>query len=135
MKKANTYLFFLAPFDVHFRKKDIKEPDVMQPDLLVACDLENNVTEKGKYMGTPALVIEILSSSTRTKDMVTKLNTYTTSGVKEYWIIDQKQETIMIYSFKDYEVDNFASYKRETAVSYLFDGLSVDVGELFQELI
>lgn len=45
---------FLAPFDVHFRKKDIKEPDVMQPDILVACDLEHNVTEKGSYMGTPS---------------------------------------------------------------------------------
>lgn len=45
---------FLAPFDVHFRKKDIKEPDVMQPDILVACDLEHNVTEKGRYMGTPS---------------------------------------------------------------------------------
>lgn len=31
---------FLAPFDVHFRKKDFKDPDVMQPDLLVICDMD-----------------------------------------------------------------------------------------------
>lgn len=48
---------FLAPFDVTLRKIEIKEPDVMQPYILVACDLENNISEKGKYMGTPALVI------------------------------------------------------------------------------
>ena len=38
---------FVAPFDVHFRKKDIKDPDVMQPDIIVLCDLENNINEKG----------------------------------------------------------------------------------------
>lgn len=127
---------FLAPFDVHFHKKDIKEPDVMQPDLLVACDLDNNVTEKGRYMGTPTLVIEILSDSTRTKDLITKLNTYATSGVEEYWIIDEKQGMITIYSFKDFEVDNYVSYKNgDIAESFIFIGLSVDVKELFQNLI
>jgi len=74
---------FLAPFDVHFNKIDFKEPDVMQPDLLVVCDLENNVTEKGRYMGTPTFIIEILSDSTRNKDMIDKLNTYRLSGVKD----------------------------------------------------
>jgi prevent-host-death family protein len=127
---------FMAPFDVHFRKKDIKEPDVMQPDILVACDLEGNVTEKGRYMGTPSLVVEILSDSTRYKDVVTKLNTYAASGVKEYWIVDQKQETILIYSFKDCEIDRFVTYKRgDTAPSFLFDGLSVDVEDLFRDLL
>ena len=35
-------------------------------------------------MGIPTLVVEILSPSTRSKDMVDKLNTYMLSGVKEY---------------------------------------------------
>lgn len=39
--------------DVHFWKKDIEVPDVMQPDLLVICDLEDNVTENDRYIGTP----------------------------------------------------------------------------------
>ncbi|HZK71642.1 MAG TPA: Uma2 family endonuclease [Clostridia bacterium] len=79
---------FLAPFDVHFRKKDIKDPDVMQPDLIVLCDLENNINEKGRYLGTPTLTLEILSPSTKSIDMVYKLNTFMTSGVSEFWIID-----------------------------------------------
>ena len=36
---------FLAPFDVHL-KKGMKTPDVVQPDVLVACDLEDKVTER-----------------------------------------------------------------------------------------
>jgi prevent-host-death family protein len=126
---------FLAPFDVHFRKKDLKEPDVMQPDLLVACDLEDNVIEKGKYMGTPALVIEILSEGARSKDMIDKLNTYRLSGVKEYWIVDQKQENIMIYGFDDYEIEKYKTYEKgELAESWVFYGLSADIRSLFQEL-
>lgn len=123
---------FLAPFDVHFRKKDIKEPDVMQPDLLVACDLEGNVNEKGKYMGTPSLVVEILSESTRSKDMIDKLNTYRLSGVKEYWVIDPKQEKIMIYEFENFEINRFQVYgKEDVAQSIVFDGLTADAKELF----
>jgi prevent-host-death family protein len=127
---------FLAPFDVHFKKKDISEPDVMQPDILVACDLENNVTKKGKYMGTPTLVIEILSASTRSKDMIDKLNTYRLSGVKEYWIIDQKQQNIMVYGFDNYEIDKYKTFEKgAVAQSLVFDGLSTDVESLFNELI
>lgn len=127
---------FMAPFDVHFKKKDLKDPDVMQPDMLVACDLENNVTEKGRYMGTPALVLEILSESTRSKDMIDKLNTYMLSNVNEYWIIDIKNEKIMVYTFKDCQIDNFIIYeKAQIANSFIFKGLSVNVEELFSDLI
>jgi prevent-host-death family protein len=127
---------FLAPFDVHFKKKDLKEPDVMQPDVLVACDLENNVTGKGKYMGTPILVIEILSDSTRNKDMIDKLNTYRLSGVKEYWIIDQKQENILVYGFDNHEIDKYKTFEKgDIAKSLVFNGLSADVENLFNGLI
>lgn len=127
---------FLAPFDVHFRKRDFKEPDVMQPDLLVACDLENNVNEKGKYMGTPTLVIEILSDSTRSKDMIDKLNTYRLSGVEEYWMVDRKQENIVIYDFADCEIDKYKIYEPgSVAQSRVFSGLTAAVDDLFKELI
>jgi Uma2 family endonuclease len=124
-----------GPFDVHFRKKDINEPDVMQPDVLIACDVEGNVNGKGKYMGTPTLVVEILSDSTRSKDMITKLDTYRLSGVKEYWVIDQKQEQILIYEFENCEIGRFQAYgKADAAQSLVFAGLSVNVKELFSEL-
>jgi prevent-host-death family protein len=132
-KKCRVYL---APFDVHFKKKDFKEPDVMQPDISVACDLENNVTEKGRYMGTPTLVIEILSASTRSKDMTDKLNTYRLSGVKEYWIVDQKQENIIVYGFTDYEIDKYKTYEKAgIAQSFSFNGLAVEINSLFNDLI
>ncbi|HZK27989.1 MAG TPA: type II toxin-antitoxin system Phd/YefM family antitoxin [Thermoclostridium sp.] len=123
---------FYAPFDVHFRKKDFKEPDVMQPDLLIACDVEDTVNEKGRYMGTPTLVVEILSPSTRSKDMVDKLNTYMISGVKEYWVVDPKKSTIMLYGFKDLKVDEFNDFKvPDILKSYYFEGLEANLAEIF----
>lgn len=131
-KKCKPYL---APFDVHFRKKDIKDPDVMQPDLIVLCDMENNINEKGRYMGTPALTLEILSSSTRSIDMVYKLNTFMTSGVKEYWIVDTDNKWITVYNFIDLKVDRMDIFKTGDVLhSQEFEGFSVDVKELFDEL-
>lgn len=126
---------FVAPFDVHFRKKDIKDPDVMQPDLIVLCDMENNINVKGRYMGTPALTLEILSSSTRSIDMVYKLNTFMMSGVVEYWIVDIKNKRITVYNFIDLQVDKMEVYKAgDKVLSAAFEGFSVDVGEIFEEL-
>lgn len=123
---------FVAPVDVHFRKKDIKVPDVMQPDLIVLCDLENNINEEGRYMGTPALTLEVLSASTRSIDMVYKLNTYMTSGVSEYWMVDLINKTITVYTFADYRIDETKVYRiDEVATSKIFEGLSVKVSELF----
>lgn len=124
---------FYAPFDVHFFKKDLKTPDVMQPDLLIACDVENTVTEKGRYMGTPTLVVEILSRSTRSKDMVDKLNTYMLSGVKEFWVIDPKNKSVLLYSFKDCEIDFHSVSKNNDIVkSYWFKDLEISLGDIFE---
>ena len=124
---------YLAPFDVHFHKKGISEPDVMQPDITVACDYKTTIDKKGRYMGVPTLVLEILSPSTRSKDMVEKTNTYMLSGAKEYWIIDNDSKHIFIYSFKDFNVDMVRVFNlNETAESFCFKGLKCDTKELFE---
>ena len=124
---------FYSPFDVHFRKIDFKDPDVMQPDLLIACDLDNTVNENGRYMGTPTLVVEILSRSTMSRDMVDKLNTYMLSGVKEFWVVDPVKKTVLVYGFKDYQIDSFITYKNDEIIcSYWFEGLEAPVAEVFE---
>ncbi len=126
----------LTPVNVHFKKPDIKEPDVLQPDVLVDCDLENNITGEGCYMGTPTLIVEVLSDSTRNKDMIEKLNTYMLSGVKEYWIIDPKQENVMIYSFNNYAIDRYKLYARgNIAQSMAFQDLFADIEDLYKHLL
>gem|GEM_PF-3599907 len=62
--------------------------------LLPSPDVEAAVNEKGRYMGTPTLCVEILSRSTRSKDLVDKLKTYMLSGVREFWAVDPDKQTV-----------------------------------------
>lgn len=82
----------VAPFDVVFSFHDIVEPDVIfvapdQFDILTA----QNIT------GTPAMVIEILSPSTRKRDRQIKRQLYDRTGVREYWIVDPDAKVVTIY--------------------------------------
>lgn len=123
---------YMAPFDVHFYKQGFEEPDVMQPDLTVACDHENTIDENGRYMGTPSLVVEILSPNSRKKDMLDKLNTYMLSGVGEYWIADPKKQSIYVYLFTDRSIETMKSYSiQDIAQSFIFEGLACSVHDLF----
>lgn len=51
------------------------------PDLFVTCD-PDNFTEN-EYVGPPEFIIEILSSSSASRDLVTKLDPYMNNDVKE----------------------------------------------------
>ena len=87
---------YLSPCDVRL---DCDNKTMVQPDLLMICgpyDLGAKCFE-----GAPDLALEILSPSTRSKDMLLKLYKYQNAGVKEYWIVDPDRETVMVYDFRD----------------------------------
>ena len=66
-----------APFDITIRRsKD--DVNVVQPDLMVICDLPEKLGEDGYYYGVPTLIVEILSEGTRRNDLLKKLNLYMT---------------------------------------------------------
>ena len=118
-----------SPLDVTLYKGG--EPNVVQPDLLVICDQEN-IKDDDTYLGTPALVVEVLSESTRSKDIIKKMDLYMQGGVEEYWIVNPFSEEINIYWFKEREVEKAVTFKRrDTAKSFIFQGLAIDAGEVF----
>ena len=57
--------------------------------------------------------MEVLSPSTKRKDIIIKLNKYLNAGVREYWMIDPLEETVTVY---DFEHDSFSMH-------YTFDDL------------
>lgn len=69
-----------APMDVVF-----SEEDVVQPDLMVVCSAGQ--IKRTHIEGAPALVVEILSDASASRDRLEKLNLYARAGVKEYWIV------------------------------------------------
>ena len=131
---------FMAPFDINLIRQNIKllreetedDINVVQPDLIILCDYLKDINEKDKYQGTPTLAVEILSPSTRSKDGVKKLDLYMESGMEEFWIIDPKAESVIVYSFKEGELDTDVFYTAgQIAESIYFQGLSVSLDKLF----
>lgn len=120
---------FESPFDVTlFRKQNKKFTNIVQPDLLVICDWEKDVNERGRYIGTPDLVIEVLSPGNTVKEMITKLDLYRHSGIKEYWIVDDVKKQGIIYQFDNYEIVNTNIVGvDEPMESFIYKGLKVNL--------
>jgi len=73
----------MAPFDVRFPQQDEKEEEiktVLQPDISVICD-PAKLDEKG-CLGSPDLIMEIVSQPTVRKDMREKLFIYENLALK-----------------------------------------------------
>jgi Uma2 family endonuclease len=120
-----------APFDVTLTTDDTK--NIVQPDIVLVCDQEK-IDGQGRYNGIPTLVIEVLSESTRRKDLVIKLDLYMRSGVKEYWIANPLNREIYIYSFTSGEISNYRVYKEsETADSEILGDFSIRLEQVFVE--
>ena len=120
----------VAPFDVTLIK-NTNNICVVQPDILVICD-KDKINDKGKYNGIPSLVVEVLSKSSQSKDMLKKLNLYIETGVKEYWIVNTDSKEIIVYNFKNNEIDRFVTYKGNMEVeSIIFEGLSLQLSDIF----
>jgi len=91
------------------------QKNTVQPDILVICD-DEKVDENGKYHGIPSLVVEILSPSTKNKDMDTKLELYMKGGIGEYWIVNPESKGALVYTFKDKNIDIVRAYKDERSI-------------------
>lgn len=127
-----------APLDVRlfgFATKFEEDPNVVQPDIVVICDLDK-VNESDKYEGIPALVVEVLSPSTKGKDMVTKLNLYMKSGVLEYWVVNVENRSVLQYSFSaERDIESFKSLGEDDTIgSSAFTGLKISLGDIFAEI-
>ena len=119
-----------APFDVTLFKSE-KNICVVQPDILVICDKEK-IDIKGRYSGVPSLVVEVLSESTSSKDNVTKLELYMSTGVQEYWLVNTETREIYIYVFSDKRIRHILSFTETMrAESSCFHGLGVDLQRVF----
>jgi Uma2 family endonuclease len=119
-----------SPFDVTLIKaKD--NINVVQPDIIVICDTDK-IDASGKYKGIPTLVVEVLSRSTRKKDMLKKLDLFMHTDVKEYWLVDPDQREVSIYNFKKNDITDHETYIGDMiATSKVFKGLEVRLADVF----
>lgn len=126
-----------APFDVRLinTKKSTADKQVhtvVQPDLCVICDLEKLKDGRG-CLGSPDLVIEILSPGNSTREMKTKFDLYEENEIQEYWLVEPEKETIFIYVLKEGNYIGLRPFTIEdTIISPTFPNLQVEVKEVFE---
>lgn len=85
----------IAPFTVV-----LSESDVVQPDVMV---VERSRTHRKGVDGSPLLVVEVLSPSTRARDLGEKLLAYADAGVRWYWVFDPLNPELWVRELRDGE--------------------------------
>ena len=73
------------------------DEDVVEPDLLYVARARLSVIGEKHAHGAPDLAVEVLSKSSRRKDLVLKRHLYESTGVGEYWIVDPLGETVQVF--------------------------------------
>ena len=122
-----------SPFDITLHKA-ADNICVVQPDIVVVCDPEKR-DDRDRYQGVPTIAVEVLSPSTRSKDMIKKLDLYMQCDVKEYWVVDPMNETITIYQLANNEIVNSITCLKsagQTVQSFYFDGFQVALQDVFE---
>lgn len=125
---------FHAPFDVRlsFGENEENIKNVVQPDIIIVCD-KNKLDDRG-CLGSPDLVIEIISASTAKKDLNEKFNLYEKACIEQYWVVYPYEKELFIYCLVNGKYDDGTKYKVEqTITSEKFAGLTISLKDIFSE--
>ncbi|MCE2502212.1 MAG: Uma2 family endonuclease, partial [Dehalococcoidia bacterium] len=82
----------ISPYDVA-----IDEHNTFQPDMLFISNERRHIFDGHGVTGAPDLVVEVLSESTRQRDLNVKFPVYARNGIREMLTVDLQAETIAKY--------------------------------------
>lgn len=109
-------------------------PDVVrEPDLFVLPPEELSKAQGMPLRVRPALVVEVISPSTRTVDLVEKVRDYALAGIPEYWALDMERKRVVVHRLRErgegYHVEEISSGRLE---SDSVPGFWLNVGWLWE---
>jgi Uma2 family endonuclease len=117
---------FDAPVDVILSFHDVVVPD------LVVVTVPTQVTERA-IEGSPALLVEILSPSTASRDRKVKGERYAKLRVPHYWIVDPVRHSLECYRLGKTIYKHLFTAKGSAHVEHPdFPGLTIDLGALWR---
>jgi Uma2 family endonuclease len=90
-------ILIASPFDVYLENL----LSAVQPDLLYVSEENKDILKEDGYIhGAPDLIVEVLSSDIQ-RDKVQKKSLYERAGVKEYFIVNPKDNKILAYALNN----------------------------------
>lgn len=121
---------FFAPVDVL-----LGQHDIVQPDLLYISNERLTVLKEKNVQGSPDLVVEVFSASTRRIDEGLKLERYSLLGVREYWTVDPVRNAVRVYRRSGdrlHKESELTVASGEPLTTPLLPGLEIPLAEIFQ---
>lgn len=117
-----------SPLDVQL---DCDDKTMVQPDVVIVCD--RNKFQQGRVFGAPDLVVEVLSESTKKKDITIKGAKYAAAGVREYWLVDPKKKRVHVYNFEQEELlPVMYTFEQKVPVGIWNEECEVDFAEIYE---
>lgn len=108
---------------------DEDDRTMMQPDGVICCDRDKIL--RSHVYGAPDMVIEILSPSTRKKDMGLKLKKYITARVREYWMVDPDKKKVVVYDLEHNELPAIYGFEDQVPVNIFAGKCRIDFSEIY----
>jgi len=126
------YLLLIFSIVYHIKKNKIKRTGSGR--IRARQSISAKLDEKG-CLGSPDLIIEIVSPATVQKDMREKLSIYEKFGVKEYWIIHPVDQILMVFKLlpgnKYGRPDIFSSQDQVKVV--ILPDLTINLATVFKD--
>lgn len=117
-----------SPIDVVLSEENVVEPDV----VFIPRDRWSIIIEEN-VRGAPALVVEVLSPHSHTRDRERKLRIYERFGVQEYWIADPEQRRLERFALGEWGYGKPVLHGAgEVFTTPLFPGLVIQVDRIFE---
>lgn len=120
---------YIAPTDVI-----LDDFNVLQPDLLFVRKERTHIIEDDNIKGTPDLIVEVFSPSTRRTDVLVKARIYERFGVPSYWTLDPDIDRMELFRLEGPAyVLAAAGSSPEVLRPSEFPGLELPLAEVFKK--
>ena len=110
--------------------------DAVIPDLVFVTNARwDSIVVNERFVGAPDLVIEIISpgSENRSRDLQTKRRLYGKYGVKEYWVVDVDNRSVLIFRLRREGLEEVSLLRNDDNISSPFlPGLELKLGAVFK---
>ena len=105
---------------------------VLVPDLAIILAGQPYRIVGGYFEGVPHIVMEVLSTD-RNRDLVRKRQLYAEAGVREYWIVDPRADTVILLELRDGEyAERAVLTAADTLTTPLLPGLVIPLADVFR---
>jgi Uma2 family endonuclease len=108
----------------------LSEHDVLEPDIVVVLREHRERIRDDGICGPPDLVVEVISPGSARTDRVRKAAAYAAFGVPEYWLVDPREQTILVQELRSGRYHPVTS-DDGLVRSVVLAGLTIDPRDVF----